>query len=158
MIPVINELVHGSIPGDRLVQAQHDPADRGPRRQLGFVDARAERRVADVEELTGLRGMAAEELATGGEELEQRLPLAIAGRSCQGLLVEPLDPVRVRTPGCRQERPGQDPRGLDERGVVEEREGLLGRVGDGPGGGALLARGASKLASIGWRNVRCQCM
>ena len=66
-------------------------------------------RVADVEELTGLRGMAAVELATGGEEREQRLPLALARRSRQGLPVEPLDPLRVRTRRRRQERPGPAP-------------------------------------------------
>ena len=53
---------------------------------------------------------------------------------------KPLDPLRVGLPACRQQRPGQDARGLDEGRVVEQREGLLRRVGDGADGGAFLAR------------------
>ena len=137
----------GSVPGDGFVEIEDDAAEGSPCGEFrgGVFGGRG---VADGEETRDVIGAFRVGLAGGVEEVEEPAEFFRGGRTGEGFGEGEADAVGVVVSGG-EETGGPDACGFDEGRVVEEREGLLRRVGGGAEGDAVLAGGCVEVREHG---------
>ena len=135
------------VPGDGFVEIEDDAAEGSPCGEFrgGVFGGRG---VADGEETGDVFGAFGVSFACGVEEVEEPAEFFRAWGTAEGFGEGAEDAVGVVI-GGGEETGGPDAGGFDEGRVVEEREGLLGRVGGGAEGDAVLAGGGVEVSEHG---------
>ena len=128
-----------SIPRNHFIQIQHHSANGRPRRQFRYIQARWNRRYADARQLLCVFDIRfVIDALLRQEAFRDARSFGLIGRSrasskifCNrtSSALSPLFKILA----------ANDPGGFDEAGIVQERQCLLGRVGDVAIGGAFFA-------------------
>ena len=146
-----------SIPRNDLVQIQHRPRHRGPRRQLGRVDVLRRGAGAGGQQLRRRRLVRGELFRVPGVQLGQHLRprRRSAGRDTASRSAQ-RRPLLRRAAALLHDPLGEDARRLDEVGSFSSTSacwGMFERIRSTAHSSRL---GASKASRLGCRNVRCQ--
>ena len=154
-----NRCRHSSIARDGLVEVEDDAADVRPRRDLGGFVVGRHRGEADVEQLLRSLGMSSRvEAPLRGEEGEERGLLLRPGWPRERLPEEEVEPLLVGPGGGRDKLPARTRAASTNVGSLSSVSACCGVLATVRAAVHSSRDGASKLASIGCRNVRCQCV
>src|SRR6185295_16025402 len=122
-----------------FMQIENHPTDRRPARQHRLIEARRYWAGSNVDQLSCLFHTASKIALLLRKKANLRLPLRSFGQSSQCALERLVQAILIRK-GLLEEALGEMPHGFEERGVVQQGQGLLRSVGHRACGGAFLAR------------------